>query len=270
MTSYGGAIDRAQVAGDLGVEAEGAERADLGHGFLERRGSAGRKAQGARERGLGRMHRTIGAVGRPLSGAVEPSTRGARVQLFRLPARRCSDHHPPQSRSPRAPSEPPVTPARCASPRAILVLLSLLPAVAGARRRGRGRPDDDRPRAAPGPRPGRAPGSPIAVDLENAGPTVTGELRIAGGADSRTRFGDAGRARDRVAQAVPPVRAAALVRRQHEGPARRTATRSSGRGARRRSPSTTSSSSSWAWSPRTRPRSSASSTCCRTRTASRR
>ncbi len=29
----------------------------------------------------------------------------------------------------------------------------------------------------------------IAVDLENAGPTVTGELRVAGGADSRTRFG---------------------------------------------------------------------------------
>jgi hypothetical protein len=28
----------------------------------------------------------------------------------------------------------------------------------------------------------------IAVDLENAGPTVTGELRIAGGTDSRTRF----------------------------------------------------------------------------------
>ncbi|HKF85742.1 MAG TPA: hypothetical protein VKB30_08145 [Candidatus Limnocylindrales bacterium] len=28
----------------------------------------------------------------------------------------------------------------------------------------------------------------IAVDLENAGPTVTGELRITGGADSRTRF----------------------------------------------------------------------------------
>ena len=31
----------------------------------------------------------------------------------------------------------------------------------------------------------------VAVDLENAGPTVTGELRITGGADSRTRFGDA-------------------------------------------------------------------------------
>ena len=29
----------------------------------------------------------------------------------------------------------------------------------------------------------------IAVDLENAGPTVTGELRISGGVDSRTRFG---------------------------------------------------------------------------------
>jgi hypothetical protein len=29
----------------------------------------------------------------------------------------------------------------------------------------------------------------IAVDLENAGPTVTGELRVGGGADSRTRFG---------------------------------------------------------------------------------
>lgn len=29
----------------------------------------------------------------------------------------------------------------------------------------------------------------IAVDVQNAGPTVTGELRIAGGPDSRTRFG---------------------------------------------------------------------------------
>jgi hypothetical protein len=29
----------------------------------------------------------------------------------------------------------------------------------------------------------------VAVDVENAGPTVTGELRITGGADSRTRFG---------------------------------------------------------------------------------
>lgn len=29
----------------------------------------------------------------------------------------------------------------------------------------------------------------IAVDLENAGPTVTGELRVAGGSDSKTRFG---------------------------------------------------------------------------------
>ena len=29
----------------------------------------------------------------------------------------------------------------------------------------------------------------VAVDVENAGPTVTGELRISGGVDSRTRFG---------------------------------------------------------------------------------
>jgi hypothetical protein len=29
----------------------------------------------------------------------------------------------------------------------------------------------------------------VAVDVENAGPTVTGELRITGGSDSRTRFG---------------------------------------------------------------------------------
>jgi hypothetical protein len=29
----------------------------------------------------------------------------------------------------------------------------------------------------------------IAVDLENAGPTVTGELRVAGGSDSKSRFG---------------------------------------------------------------------------------
>ncbi len=29
----------------------------------------------------------------------------------------------------------------------------------------------------------------IAVDLENAGPTITGELRVGGGADSKTRFG---------------------------------------------------------------------------------
>ncbi len=29
----------------------------------------------------------------------------------------------------------------------------------------------------------------VAIDVENAGPTVTGELRISGGVDSRTRFG---------------------------------------------------------------------------------
>ena len=29
----------------------------------------------------------------------------------------------------------------------------------------------------------------VAVDVENAGPTVNGELRINGGVDSRTRFG---------------------------------------------------------------------------------
>ena len=47
---------------------------------------------------------------------------------------------------------------------------------------------------------------------------------------------DAGRARDRVAQAVPPVRAAALVRRQHEGPARRRRVGPRGGARRRRHP----------------------------------
>ena len=54
----------------------------------------------------------------------------------------------------------------------------------------------------------------IAVDLENAGPAVTGELRVAGGADSKTRFGDPGGAGHGLAQAVPPLRPAAGVRRQ--------------------------------------------------------
>ena len=50
----------------------------------------------------------------------------------------------------------------------------------------------------------------IAVDLENAGPTVTGELRISGGVDSRTRFGTpvelaTGSRKEYVLYALPPT-----------------------------------------------------------------
>ena len=114
---------------------------------------------------------------------------------------------------------------------------------AGDRRRGRRRPHDDGPRAAPGSRPARAPGSRSPSTSRTPGPTVTGELRVGGGADSQDPVRHAGRARDRVAQDLPPVRAAARVRRQRQGPARRRRRRSSPR-RRSPSPSTTSRSSS--------------------------
>ena len=53
----------------------------------------------------------------------------------------------------------------------------------------------------------------IAVDLENAGPTVTGELRVGGGAERRLPLRRPRRARDRVAQDLHPVRPAAVLRR---------------------------------------------------------
>jgi len=50
----------------------------------------------------------------------------------------------------------------------------------------------------------------IAVDVSNAGPTVTGELRIAGGVDSRTRFGTpvelaTGSRKEYLLYALPPT-----------------------------------------------------------------
>ena len=108
----------------------------------------------------------------------------------------------------------------------------------------------------------------IAVDLQNDGPTVTGELRISGGADSRTRFGTpvelaTGSRKQYVLYALPPTfggnMTVELVERQQ---GRRQVARSRSRSTTRPS----SSSASW---PRTRPGSSGSSTCCRTRTASR-
>ena len=59
----------------------------------------------------------------------------------------------------------------------------------------------------------------IAVDLENAGPAVTGELRVGGGADSKTRFGTpvelaTGSRKTYLLYAQPPT-----LRRQHEGAA---------------------------------------------------
>ncbi len=50
----------------------------------------------------------------------------------------------------------------------------------------------------------------IAIDLENAGPAVTGELRISGGVDSRTRFGTpvelaTGSRKEYLLYALPPL-----------------------------------------------------------------
>src|SRR5215207_4422125 len=77
-----------------------------------------------------------------------------RVQLFPRPARRCTDHQPATGRGGRVPHRP-SRPARAM--------------LQGHVRAGSW--------------------FAVAVDIENAGPTVTGELRIAGGTDSRTRFG---------------------------------------------------------------------------------
>src|SRR5829696_2412339 len=112
-----------------------------------------------------------------------------RVQLFPRPARRCTDHQPATGRGGRVPHRP-SRPARSILRLlgAALLLLTMLPAIPVSAAEG----------AAGLTMTARAmlqghvrAGSwfAVAVDIENAGPTVTGELRIAGGTDSRTRFG---------------------------------------------------------------------------------
>ena len=158
MTSYGGATTAPRSPVTLGVEPEGAERADLGHGVLERRGGRARAARPPRT-GVGRSasydRRRRSATGR------HPSNRhsGGRRATFPAAERVVAPTIPTQPESP-CPARATRHARCCASPAAILVLLGLLPVAAGPRRGGRGRPDDDRPRAAPGPRPGRARGSP--------------------------------------------------------------------------------------------------------------
>ncbi len=115
--------------------------------------------------------------------------------------------------------------------------------------------NDERARPAPGPRPRGL------LVRDRGRPRERRPHRHRRAPDlRRRRLADAvrhaGRAGDGLAQGIPAVRAAALVRRQHEGRARQRRRRSSPR-RRSRSPSTTRASSSWAWSPRTRPASSA-------------
>ena len=174
-----------QLAGDVGVEPEGAERADLGHGFLERRGGRA-QASGPSRTGVGPLHRTIGAVGRPLDS--HPSIRHTGGPCNFSGCRRVvAPTTPPQPESP--------CPAGASPSRQLLRRAgtgprppsTLLPAAAATGRRGRGRLTMTA-RALLQGHVRAGSWFAIAVDLANAGPAVTGELRITGGADSRTRF----------------------------------------------------------------------------------
>src|SRR6187399_2171493 len=118
---------------------------------------------------------------------VRRDIRGARVQLFHGLARRCSDHHATAgARVPRRPSRTTRTVLRIAA--SVLVLLALLPAAAMPVVAA----EDGLTMTARALLQGHVRTGAwfaVAVDVENAGPTVTGELRITGGSDSRTRFG---------------------------------------------------------------------------------
>ena len=169
-------------------------------------------ARGARttQSGPGRLHRTIGAVGRPPEGAATAEDWMQALQLFRPPARRCSDPSPASSR----PGARLTRPSRLAPGRiagllaAIAVLAAVLLIPAAPASAADGLKMDAHALIQGHVRAGSWFG--IAVDLENDGPTVAGELRISGGADSRTRFGTpvelaTGSRKEYLLYALPPT-----------------------------------------------------------------
>ena len=111
-------------------------------------------------------------------------------------------------------------------------------------------------------------GSWMAIDvhLKNDGPPITGELRLAGGTQGRTRFGTAVEppTQSDQAHACTPSRPASGARSGQPGG------RSDARSPRPRRSSRSTTGPSWssASSPSDPATSSATSTCCRTRTTS--
>ena len=131
ITSYGGATTGAEAAGDLGVEPEGAEGADLGHGVLEGAGRR-RAGRGATRADLGLPHRTIGAVGRPPGTRPAADTGGPRATFPPSGASLLRPHR--HCWSSRAPS--PVTPDPDRPPPRRLGARPARPAADGGARRG--------------------------------------------------------------------------------------------------------------------------------------
>ena len=190
MTSYGGATispgrrrrpDRSAGRG----------RADVGHGFLGGAGD-GRDARATRAGDLGSLHRTIGAVARPLRASDRARDRG--------PATGCNFSGGPHvdaptihpSLRPRSPGAPPPVTSRARAHRASPRGRSSCSRCCRPSRRAAAASGDGLTMTARALLQGHVRAGSwfaIAIDVENAGPTVTGELRIAGGADSRTRFG---------------------------------------------------------------------------------
>jgi hypothetical protein len=108
------------------------------------------------------------------------------VQLFDHPARRCSvDLAEAGARVPRRPSRTTRTVLHLAA--SLLVLLALLPVAATPVAAEGGITMTARAMLQGHVRAGSW--FAVSVDVENGGPTVSGELRITGGSDSRTRFG---------------------------------------------------------------------------------
>ena len=132
---------------------------------------------------------------------------------------------PDPPRSPRAPPSPAhATPPvrRSARGRPLAPRCRAARVAAGRsprRRRGRG-PDDGGPGAARRATPASGRGW-RSRSTSRTTAAVAGELRLAGGAQGRTRFGTAGRPADPVGQDLPPVRPAAGVRAGARGRARR-------------------------------------------------
>ncbi len=177
--------DGGEVADARRLEAEGAEGSDLGHGTFGRVRHGGRRATGPTAsydsggRGATDPARTHGHSGPPARLRNFPTGRDVlalRPYLRRtaharsLRASTIAGRSPPRSCSCRSSRSPSVRPSRSAAPR-------------------RRRPHDGGPRAPRRATPGSGRGWRSAVHLRNDGPPVSGELRLAGGAQGRTRFG---------------------------------------------------------------------------------
>ena len=186
MTSYGGATTAPRSPTVDGSKRRARKGRISGTGPSGRRGTA---ADGLRDR----PHRTIAAAdGATVDRRRRRTAIGATrtTQLSTGARRPCSDRHP---------AGPPRSESSCAV-RSLAAASLLLPrrlGVAGrpAARRGR-RADDGGPARCSTGHARVGSWMAIAVHLKNDGPPITGELRLAGGAQGRTRFGTVGRPAD--------------------------------------------------------------------------